>query len=151
MKVRLEKIENHEGVAVKTLLDSGVTGLFMDTKFAKKKRFKLEKLKKPLLVQNMDGIVNVGGAIMHQVKYNMFFKEHVERVRIDMYNLGKMEVILDIPWLAVHNLEIDWEKGKVKMTRYLSICGRKKKKEKNEGVRKIEKKKTVEKLVPRRF
>jgi len=99
----------------------------------------------------MDGMVNVGGAIMHQVKYNMFFKEHVERVRIDVYNLGKMEVILDIPWLAVHNLEIDWEKGKVKMTRYLSICGRKKKKEKNEGVRKIEKKKTVEKLVPRRF
>ena len=50
IKVGLEKMENHEGVAVKVLLDSRVIGLFMDTKFAKEKGFKLEKLKKPLLV-----------------------------------------------------------------------------------------------------
>jgi len=30
MKVGLEKLESHEGVAVKALLDSGATGLFMD-------------------------------------------------------------------------------------------------------------------------
>jgi len=35
---------------------------------------------------------------------------------MDMCNLGKMEVILGMPWLAAHNLEIDWEKVKVKMT-----------------------------------
>ena len=46
----------------------------------------------------------------------MFFKEHVERARMDICNLGKTEVILGIPWLIVHNPEIDWEKGKVKMT-----------------------------------
>jgi len=28
MKVGLEKLESHEGVAVKALLDSGATGLF---------------------------------------------------------------------------------------------------------------------------
>jgi len=33
LKVGLEKLESHEGVAVKALLDSGVTGLFMDTTF----------------------------------------------------------------------------------------------------------------------
>ena len=33
MKVGLEKLENHKGVAVKTLLDSGATGLFIDTTF----------------------------------------------------------------------------------------------------------------------
>ena len=43
LKVGLEKIENHEGVAVKALLDSGATGLFMDTTFAKEKGFKMEK------------------------------------------------------------------------------------------------------------
>jgi len=51
-----EKLENHEGVAVKVLLDSGATGLFMDTTFAKEKGFKMEKLKNPLLVRNMDGM-----------------------------------------------------------------------------------------------
>jgi len=43
-------LENHKGVAVKALLDSGAMGLFMDTTFAREKGFKIEKLKKPLLV-----------------------------------------------------------------------------------------------------
>ena len=49
-------MKNHEEVAVKVLLDSRVTGLFIDTKFAKEKGFKLKKLKKPLLVQNMNSM-----------------------------------------------------------------------------------------------
>jgi len=65
MKIGLEKLENYKGMAVKALLNSGVTGLFMNTQFAKRKGFKLEKLKNPLLVRNMDRTVNVGGAIMH--------------------------------------------------------------------------------------
>jgi len=107
MKVGLEKLENHEGVVVRVLLDSGAIGLFMDTTFARKKGFKIEKLKKPLLVRNVDGTVNVGGAIMHQVECNIFFKGHVERARMDVCNLGKTEVILGMLWLAAHNPEID--------------------------------------------
>ena len=87
-------MENHEEVAVKVLLDSGMTGLFMNTTFTKEKGFKMEKLKKPLVVRNVDGTINVGGAITHQVECNMFFKGHMERARMDMCNLGKMELIL---------------------------------------------------------
>jgi len=97
MKVGLEKLENHKRVAVKALLDSEVTGLFMDTTFAKRKGFKIEKLKNQLLVRNVDETKNVGGVITHQVKCNMFFKGHVERVRMDICNLGKTEVILEMP------------------------------------------------------
>jgi len=79
---------------VKALLDSSATGLFIDITFAKEKGFKMEKLKKPLLVRNIDGTANVGGAIMYQVECNIFFKGHVERVRMDMCNLGKTELIL---------------------------------------------------------
>jgi len=61
LKVGLEKLESHKEVAVKVLLDSRVTDLFMDTTFAKEKGFKMEKLKKPLLVRNVDGTANVGG------------------------------------------------------------------------------------------
>jgi len=107
MKVGLEKLESHDGVAVKALLDSRATGLFMDTIFTKEKGFKMEKMKRPLLVKNMDRTVNIEGAITHQVECNMFFKGHVERVRMDICNLGKMEVILGMPWLAAHNPEID--------------------------------------------
>jgi len=107
LKVGLEKLESHEGIAVKALLDSGATGLFMDTTFAKKKGFKMEKLKKPLLVRNMDGTANAGEAIMHQVECNIFFKGYMERARIDVYNLEKIELILGMPWLVAHNPEID--------------------------------------------
>jgi len=89
LKVRLEKIESHEGVAVKILLDSSATGLFMDMIFAREKGFKIEKMKKLLLVKNVDGMVNMGGAITYQVECNMFFKGYVERVRMDICNLGK--------------------------------------------------------------
>ena len=34
MRVGLEKLENHKGVVVRVLLDSGATGLFMDMTFA---------------------------------------------------------------------------------------------------------------------
>ena len=147
-------MESHEGIAVKALLDSRATGLFMDMTFAKKKRFKMEKLKKSLLVKNMDGMVNAGGTITHQVECNMFFKGHMEKARIDVCNLGKTELILGMPWLAAHNPEIDWEKGEVKMTCCLPICGRRKQEVKEKKVRKMEKDKDEEvlkKLVPRRF
>jgi len=154
LKVGLEKLESHEEIAVKALLDSRVTGLFMDMTFAKEKRFKMEKLKKPLLVKNMDGTANAGGTITHQVKCNMFFKGHMEKARIDVCNLGKTELILGMPWLAAHNPEIDWEKGEVKMTRCPPICGKRKQEVKEKKVRKTEKdenKEVLKKLVPRRF
>jgi len=107
MKVGLEKLESHEGIAVKALLDSRTMDLFIDTKFTKEKGFKLEKLKTPLLIRNIDRMANVEEAITHQVECNMFFKEHIERVQINVCNLEKTEVILDMPWLAAYNLEID--------------------------------------------
>jgi len=154
MKVGLEKLKNHEGVAVKTLLDSGATDLFMDMTFAREKEFKMERIKYPLLVKNVDGTVNIGKAIMYQVECNMFFKEHMERVRMDVCNLGKTEVILGMPWLVAYNLEIDWEKGEVKMTRCLFIYRKRKQKERKKEVKKIEEnedEETLKKLVPKRF
>jgi len=46
LKIELEKLESHEGIAMKTLLDNSITGLFIDITFAKEKGFKMEKLKK---------------------------------------------------------------------------------------------------------
>jgi len=154
IRVGLEKLESHEGIAVKALLDSGATGLFIDMTFAREKGFKMEKLKNPLLVRNVDGTVNAGGAITHQVECNMFFKGHMERARIDVCNLGKTEVILGMLWLAAHNPEIDWEKEEVEMTCCPPICGKRKQEEKRKEVKKVERdedKETLKKLVPQRF
>jgi len=107
MNVGIEKIDTHEGRTVRALLDSGAMGLFMSKGLAQKGGYKLMKLDRPLQVRNVDSTRNSGSAITHEVEVNMFYKGHVERVRIDVCELGKTDVILDMPWLAAHNPEID--------------------------------------------
>jgi len=82
------------------------------------------------MVKNVDRTVNSGEAITHQVEYNVFYKGHMERMWIDVCDLGKTEVILGMPWLAAYNLEINWETGEVKMTKCLPLCGGKSQKSK---------------------
>jgi len=124
LNIGVEKIDIHEDVTVKALLDSGATGMFMDKKMAEKYRFRLQKLERPIAVRNVDGTDNSGGAITHQVEVNMYYKGYVERMRMDVCDLGKTDVILGMPWLQAHNPEIDWETGEVKMMRCPPLCSR---------------------------
>jgi len=87
----------HKGVTVKALLDSGATGMFMNREMAEKYGFKMRKLERLLKIKNVDGTVNSEGNIIHQVEVNVFYKNHVERMRIDVCNLGKIEIILGMP------------------------------------------------------
>jgi len=157
MKIGLEKVNTYEGVSVRALLDSRATELFVDKKFVEKYGFKREQLAKPLKIRNIDGIDNSGGVVTHEIECNMYFKGYIERVQIDVYNLERTEVILGMLWLAVHNPEINWEKGEVMMTKCPLLCGKNKrlKKEKEQREVRTNKKekdiKTVEKLVPKRF
>ena len=94
LNIGVEKIDTHKGVMIKALLDSGTTGMFMDRQTAARYGFKLQKLERPLVVRNVDGTNNSGEAITHQVEWNVFYKGHMERIRMDVYDLGKTEVIL---------------------------------------------------------
>jgi len=96
LNIGVEKVDTHEGVIVKALLDSGITGMFMDKKMVAKHGFKLQKLERPVTVRNVDSINNSRGAIMHQVEVNVYCKNHIERMRIDVCDLGRMDVILGI-------------------------------------------------------
>jgi len=131
MSIGVENLDTHEGVTVKALLDSGTTRIFMDKRIAARHGFKLQKLERPIMVKNVDGTNNSGGVIMHQVECNVYYKGHVERIRIDICDLRKTGVILGMLWLAAHNPEINWKTGEVKMMRCPLLCsGRSPKKEK---------------------
>jgi len=97
LNIGVEKIDMHEGVMIKALLDNGTMGMFMDRQTAARHGFKLQKLERLLMVKNVDGTVNSGGAITHQVKCNIFYKGHMERMQMDVCGLGKTEVILGMP------------------------------------------------------
>ena len=109
---------------VEALLDSGATGLVMSSEFAKKQGFKLKKLERPIQVRNVNGSFNKEGPIENTVKVNIYYKGHVERTEIDVIGGQKWSVILEMPWLARHNPEIDWSTGEVKMMRCLEKCGK---------------------------
>jgi len=102
---------------VKALLDSGAMGLVMNSEFARKQGFKLKKIEKPIYVRNMDSSFNKEGPIKHMVEVNIYYQEHRERTEIDVIRGQKWSIILEMPWLARHNPEIDWRIGEVKITR----------------------------------
>ena len=136
LNIGVEKVDTHEGIIVKALLDSGTTGIFMNRKVAAKHGFRLQKLERPVTVRNVDGTNNSGRTITHQIEVNMYYKSHVERMRIDVCNLGRTDIILGMLWLQAHNPEINWETGEVKITRYLPLCERNTKLEKEQKVKK---------------
>jgi len=97
MSIGVEKLDTHEGVTIKALLGSSATRMFMDKRMVARYEFKLQKLERPIMVRNVNGTNNSGGAITYQVEYNVYYKDHVERIRVDIYDLGKTKVILEMP------------------------------------------------------
>jgi len=65
MNIGVEKLDTHKGITIKVLLDSSTIGMFMDKQMAVRYGFKLQKLKKPIAVRNIDGTNNSGGAITY--------------------------------------------------------------------------------------
>ena len=124
VKIRLERLDMQEGVTVEALLDSGATGLVMSSEFAKKQGFKLKKLERPMNVRNVNGLFNKEGPIENIVEVNIYYQGHRERTGINVIRGQKWIVILEMPWLACYNPEIDWRTEEVKMTRYPEECGK---------------------------
>ena len=124
IKIRLERIDMQEGITVEVLLDSGATGLVMNSEFAKKQGFKLKKLERPINVRNVDGSLNKERPIENIVEVNIYYQGHRERMEIDVIGGQKRTVILEMLWLARYNSEIDWRTKEVKMTRCPEECGK---------------------------
>jgi len=124
VKIGLERVDTQEGITVEALLDSGVMGLVMSSKFAKKQGFKLKKLEKPINMRNMDRSLNKEGPIENTVEVNIYYKGHRERTEIDVTGGQKWTVILGMPWLVHHNPEIDWRIEEIKMMRCPEECGK---------------------------
>jgi len=121
LNIGVEKVDTYERVIVKALLDSGATGMFIDRKMVARHGFRLQKLERLVQVRSIDDTNNSAGAITHQVEVNMYYKDHIERMKMDMCNLGKTDIILWMPWLQAYNPEINWKIGEVKITRYLPL------------------------------
>jgi len=97
LNIGVEKVDMHKGITVKALLDSSITEMFIDKRMAAKHGFKLQKLERSVIVRNVDSTNNSKGAITYQVEVNVYYKNHIERIRIDVCDLGRTDIILGIP------------------------------------------------------
>jgi len=97
LNIGVEKVDTYEGVTVKVLLDSSTIGMFMNRKIVAKRGFRLQKLERLLMVKNVDGTYNSREEITYQVEVNVYYKNHIERMKMDVYDLGKTDIILGIP------------------------------------------------------
>jgi hypothetical protein len=79
---------------VTALLDSGVTGLFIDHDFALAEKLTMQSLTRPAPVYNVNGTPNKGGEIGEVVDVILRFWDHSECAIFAVTNLGKHKMIL---------------------------------------------------------
>ena len=107
---------------MEALIDSGVTGLMMNSEFVRKNKFRKKKLDKPIYIRNVDNIFNYEESIEHTVEVELFYRGHKERTEIDVIEEQKWNIILEVLQLVCHNPEIYWKTREVKIMRCLDEC-----------------------------
>ena len=97
---------------IKTLIDCGTGGMFINQNFTKK--FKAKNLDKLIMAFNVDGTKNKKGMIKSYVDLEFWIKHKKFKEWFYVTGLGKQKIILGFPWLNKHNPIIDWKKGEIK-------------------------------------
>jgi len=114
--VEIGTTDTSELYSVKALLDSGVTGSFINRDFVRSKGINTRTLSHNILVFNVNGSPNETEQISEVIDVLLRYKTHSERMLLAVFRLGKQSLILGYNWLKDHNPKVDWEKGEVEMT-----------------------------------
>src|SRR5258708_11762656 len=94
-------------VSTSALLNSGVTGMFVNQAFAQKYKLETHPLPNPVPVHNVNGTPNENGSITEEVKGILQYGQHMEKVHLTVANLRQQTIIIRHSWLTHHNPEVD--------------------------------------------
>ena len=101
-------------ISTHTLVDCGATGFaFIDEEFVHDHNFPLFKLKKPRCLEVIDGRPIESGLITHMTKLKMTIACHQEKILLFVTNLGHYSIVLGLPWLQYHDVNICFLKNVV--------------------------------------
>lgn len=120
--IELQSPDMMETVSSLAVIDGGVSGLFLDQDFIMKYHLPMIRLLKLIPVYNVDDTPNQAGSITHVVDLVIHFCTHTERALFTVTALGKYPILLGLPWLKVHNPEINWQTHKVKLIHCSNQC-----------------------------
>ena len=84
VKIGLERIDTQNKIIVEALLDSSTMGFVMSLEFARKHRFKLKKIERPIYMRNVDSSFNKERPIENIVKVNIYYQGYRERTEINI-------------------------------------------------------------------
>jgi hypothetical protein len=116
LKVEIQTTDTEEVKTITALLDSGASGMFIDTDYVKEQKLNTRRLSRPIPVNNVDGTPNEAGPIEEIVDVILRYETHTEQTKFVVTRLGGQQMLLGLPWLKEHNPEIDWASGEVKMS-----------------------------------
>jgi hypothetical protein len=122
IKVQIKTMDTRQISGANGLVDCGVNRLFMGIEYVENNNIMPCKLTIPIRVNNVDGTPNENGPITEVADMVLDYNGHTEWVVFALTRLGGEDLILGLPWLEAHNLEIDWATGEVKMSRCLRKC-----------------------------
>ena len=117
----IQNNQKKETTETPALLDSGARGIFIDQNHTQKMEYKLMELETPVKAYNIDGTKNKRRTIKSYVnlKFSLNGKNFKERFYVT--RLGKQKIILGLPRLKEHNLEINWKTGKLKWQTQINL------------------------------
>ena len=83
VKIEFKQQDDEDGITMKVLLDSKVTGLVMSLEFVRNK-FKKKAGKTDIYIRNVDSIFNHKRLIEHTVEIKLFYRGHKKRMEINV-------------------------------------------------------------------
>ena len=94
-------------VSSHALIDNGATGFaFMEEDFARHHQFPLIPLKKPRTLEVTEGRPIASGMITHLIRAKLQIRYHMEDAFLYVTRFGHYPLILRIPWLRHHDVNI---------------------------------------------
>jgi len=64
-----------------------------------------------------------GQVVQETIPTKVVLGAHFEWIAFDVLQMGRQKLVLGKPWLALHNPDISWTSGEVRMTRCPETCG----------------------------
>src|SRR5258706_2653106 len=91
------------------LIDCGATGYaFVDENFARYHNLPLYPLKTERVIEVIDGTPIESGTVKYLTKVKMHIGQHEEYIPMFVTQLGHYPIVLGIPWLGRHNVNISF-------------------------------------------
>lgn len=97
-----------------TMIDCGATTSFINENIVKKYGFKTTLKKRPYTLRVADKRAISSGQVTHEVTLALTIDGHIERISLDVTNLGKIPTILGVSWLRKHDPHIFWKRNAIR-------------------------------------